>query len=141
MFGTNKKLLKELEDLEWIFKMNKETVGDMDGYYIQFFDKSFIVGNIKKSEYHYIAVKKNAHISGIESMAELFVNFISCRFESEKASEGIIKEMFKVFKHDPNKESSKMTLKQLEAEMLDAAQNENFERAAELKKKMENYEF
>lgn len=135
-----KKYTKEIEEIknqDWIHKIYKENIDGVVGYFIQFLDESFIVGNIKKNRFEYTYIRKNSYIGATETSAELFAKYVEVRFDGEKAKDSFMTAIHKEFNSDIEKNVDDMTKAELEAEMLMSAKHEDFERAAMLKKKLE----
>jgi hypothetical protein len=132
--------IHSIKDMEWIQKVYKESVQGLVGYFIQFLDGSFIVGRIKENSYEYGYIKKNSYISSRESnesQAELFVNFINVKFDGELATDSFFKALHEEFDSEREKSIDDMSKSELNLEMIQAAKEENFERASLLKKKLE----
>lgn len=131
-----KKEIEEIKSQDWIHKVYEEKLQGLVGYFIQFIDGSFIIGNIKKTRFEYTFVKNIAYI-GDGSHSELFVNFVDVCFDGQLARASFMEALHKEFNPKVDKPIEKMSKAEIEAEMLMAAKYEDFERAAVLKKKLE----
>lgn len=130
-----KKEIQEIKDQEWVLKVYKENLDGLVGYFIQFIDGSFLHGVIEKSTFKYNIVKDFSYL-GAESHMKRFMNYMNVTFDG-KPRHSFMKALHSSFDAKQDKSIQKMTKAELEAEMLLAAKQEDFVRAAMLKKKLE----
>lgn len=130
-----------IKSKKWIYKVYKENIDGVIGYFIEFNDGSFIIGNVLGSYFDY-SMFVNGKIQSLQndnvnSFAKDFVFYLNSVFVNGKISKSFVDILYDNFKKVCYEG---MTKKQLYEEMLKAASNEDFETAMVLKNKIEQYE-